>query len=273
MPSVALYFGTYSYCKKALARPRTRADGSTYVLPRTFVVGMSAAIGNTLASFSRVPYEVIKQKLQTNTYRNTLEALRDITSLEMIFPKGGIAIQMMRDIPYAVVTLLLYEHLQAWSIQQKKRQEQQHQLASKKNSRTIAKKNGNGNQELQQASSDMLLGAISGGMGSWVTNPLDVIKTRYVHFVVSCQFLFFHSIPLFPVSHPISFNNRLQTAPFEVYEGSITRCAVETWKEGGGLAFLRGSLPRLMHKIPANGFFFVFYEFFRRVLKCQGYDS
>ena len=173
MPSVALYFGTYSYFKKALGRPRTRADGSTYVLPRSFVVGMSAAIGNTLASFSRVPYEVIKQKLQTNTYRNTLEALRDIRSLEMIFPKGGVSIQMMRDIPYAVVTLLLYEHLQAWNIQQKKKQA----LSDKKSRKSTS---NNGSQELQQASSDMILGAISGGMGSWVTNPLDVIKTRLV---------------------------------------------------------------------------------------------
>ena len=35
------------------------------------------------------------------------------------------------------------------------------------------------------------------------------------------------------------------------------------------MAFLRGSVPRLMHKIPANGFFFVFYEFFRRVLGAE----
>ena len=227
MPSVALYFGTYSYFKKALARPRTRPDGTTYTLPRTFVIGMSAAIGNTLASFSRVPYEVLKQKLQTNTYRNTWEAIMDVTSWDMIFPKGGVAIQMMRDIPYAVVTLLLYEHLQAWSIRQQ----------------ANAIKTKQGGRELQQASSDMILGAISGGMGSWVTNPLDVVKTR------------------------------LQTSPFEVYEGSITKCFSETWKEGGGMAFLRCSLPRLMHKIPANGFFFLFYEFFRRVLRCQGYEQ
>lgn len=228
MPSVALYFGTYSYCKKALARPRTRADGTTYILPRTIVVGMSAAIGNTLASFSRVPYEVLKQQLQTNMYRNTWEAIRGVTSWDMIFPKGGVAIQMMRDIPYAVVTLLLYEHLQSWNSQK-----QQQQQSIKKN-----KKN-----EVQQASSDMILGAVSGGMGSWVTNPLDVVKTR------------------------------LQTAPFEVYEGSIRKCFVETWNEGGGMAFLRGSVPRLAHKIPANGFFFVFYEFFRRALRCEGYEK
>ncbi|CAB9508526.1 Putative mitochondrial carrier protein PET8 [Seminavis robusta] len=219
MPSVALYFGTYSYFKKALSAPRTRADGTTYTLHKTLAVGLAAAMGNTLASFSRVPYEVLKQKLQTNTYRNTWEAVRAVTSWEMIFPKGSILIQMARDIPYAVVTLLIYEHLQSWQASQ------QQQLAAS-----------------AQASSDMVLGAISGGIGSWVTNPLDVIKTR------------------------------LQTAPPEMYGGSISKCFVDTWKEGGGMAFLRGSWPRLMHKIPANGFFFLFYEFFRRLFRCQGYS-
>ena len=40
-------------------------------------------------------------------------------------------------------------------------------------------------------------------------------------------------------------------------------------EEGGPMAFLRGSVPRLMHKIPANGCFFVFYEFFQRVLRVE----
>lgn len=37
---------------------------------------MSAAIGNTIASASRVPYEVIKQKLQTKAYETAGDALR-----------------------------------------------------------------------------------------------------------------------------------------------------------------------------------------------------
>ena len=36
--------------------------------------------------------------------------VRDI-SFRKLFPVGGIASQMLRDIPYAVVTLLTYEHL------------------------------------------------------------------------------------------------------------------------------------------------------------------
>ena len=76
-------------------------------------------------------------------------------------------------------------------------------------------------------------------LGSYVTNPFDVLKTR------------------------------LQTDS-ALYQGSIVKCAQATWQEGGGMAFLRGSVPRLLHKVPANGFFFLFYEFFRRLLKVDG---
>ena len=33
--------------------------------------------------------------------------------------------------------------------------------------------------------------------------------------------------------------------------------------EGGLKTFFRGATPRLMHKIPANAIFFLFYEYFR----------
>ena len=60
---------------------------------------------------------------------------------------------------------------------------------------------------------------------------------------------------------------RLQTQP-ELYGGSIIICARETYIEGGSAAFLRGSFPRLMHKVPANSLFFCFYEAFKRMLNC-----
>ena len=89
----------------------------------------------------------------------------------------------------------------------------------------------------------MIAGATAGGIGSYLTNPLDVIKTRL---------------------QTVAGANG--AAP---YGGSISTCAAAIMEEGGPTAFLRGSVPRLMHKIPANGCFFVFYEFFRRVLQVE----
>jgi solute carrier family 25 (mitochondrial S-adenosylmethionine transporter), member 26 len=220
MPSVGLYFGVYSYCKRRIGTfleetlgTNTQHQINSQVL-WTFSVTTSAAIGNTVASFSRVPYEVVKQKLQTGMYDTTWQALKHMSQtggLRAFFPLGGVPIQMMRDIPYAMATLLCYECLQ----------------------RSVVKyQNLYPKQWL-----DAFAGAIAGGIGSYVTNPMDVIKTR------------------------------LQMSSGS---GSVAACFVDTWNEGGPSAFLRGSVPRLLHKVPANGFFFLFYEFFKTVLNVDG---
>mmetsp|Transcript_20672 Transcript_20672/g.35518 ORF Transcript_20672/g.35518 Transcript_20672/m.35518 type:complete len:405 (+) Transcript_20672:157-1371(+) len=236
MPSVGLYFGVYSYCKRTIG-PRLRSclgsergdDGGKNAILKdgtlhNLTIMCSAAIGNTVASFSRVPYEVVKQALQTGQYTSTFNAISTMwkeNGMRSFFPLGGVSIQMVRDIPYAIFTLLSYEYIKDnWVLKQQK------QL-------------GDGGEDPNRWMRDMVAGATAGGIGSYLTNPFDVLKTR------------------------------LQTAGESSYGGSISQCAAAVWEEGGPTAFLRGSVPRLMHKIPANGCFFVFYEFFRRVLRVE----
>lgn len=226
MPSVGLYFGVYSYCKQRFLATKMGRQHATVS------IALAAAMGNTVASFSRVPYEVAKQKLQAGLYDSTWALFRDLTkpglAAELLFPKGGVWSQMIRDVPYAVVTLLLYESLQ------------QHfggsNNSSSSNQRTaVVTKSG----ARSSAVRDAVLGGFAGGVGSWVTNPADVIKTR------------------------------LQTDTAKVYGGSVVACGRAVWNEGGSMAFLRGSLPRLVHKVPANAMFFLFYELFKRMLAVE----
>jgi hypothetical protein len=243
MPSVGLYFGVYSYCKRTIGPILMTRFGSerrggsagpddgdgispiiSDVAIRNLSIACSAAIGNTVASFSRVPYEVVKQSLQTGQYPSTMIAMSTMWKdggFRSFFPLGGVSIQMVRDIPYAIFTLLSYECIKERWVMRKSVDDPDNRWLR-----------------------DMAAGATAGGIGSYLTNPFDVVKTR------------------------------LQTTAANVgssgggHGGSIAKCAAAIYEEGGSSAFLRGSVPRLMHKIPANGLFFVFYEFFKRVLNA-----
>ena len=150
MPSVGLYFGVYSYCKRTIGPMfrqclgSERDDGKKPFFSdstlHTCSIAMSAAIGtslkylferemrlfcitlvlfclnngingffvvifvsagNTVASFSRVPYEVVKQALQTGQFSSTTQALGTMWKdggVRSFFPLGGVSIQMVSQL-------------------------------------------------------------------------------------------------------------------------------------------------------------------------------
>ncbi|CAM9199283.1 unnamed protein product [Ectocarpus sp. 8 AP-2014] len=211
MPAVGVYFGLYQFVKNQM-------DAKQGMSPYLSIT-VSAGVGNFIASFFRVPYEVVKQRLQVGQYPTTMVAIQTIYNeggLLGFFGKGGLKMQWARDIPYAMVTLLVYETLQ--------------KAAARRNCPPGTKKKGAKANPIE----NMVIGAIAGGMGSLVTNPMDMIKTR------------------------------MMTSP-ELYAGPMDAAWKALSKEGPQ-AFLKGATPRLLHKIPANAFFFVAYEFFRSIL-------
>jgi len=244
MPSVGIYFGVYSYSKRKMEDYLLHKKEDDNVLSpaalRTIAIATSAAIGNTVASFSRVPFEVVKQKLQTGQYATSVGAVTSMFQsggIKAFFPTGGISIQMVRDIPYAIFTLLSYEYLREHLISGSKLDDEG-SVDGKVKSASSSSVSRKGSRPWK----DMVAGGVAGGIGSYLTNPMDVIKTR------------------------------LQMNP-EAYGGSIMVCARATFEENGMRGFLRGSVPRLIHKVPANGAFFLFYELFRRVLQIDNYDK
>ena len=251
-PSSAAYFGVYTSTKVHLS-------GLLQNKWSLATVALSAAIANSFASFIRAPFEVVKQRIQTGAHKSTWEAISYSFQKEGIFGlfgKGKLMSQIVRDVPYAIVCLVTYEILQSAV---------KHYLISH-GSVTVSDISGSGTATTKSTAQlqlnnnniitiiknvasfmdtgiytflrnrqlrDAFCGSVAGGLGSLLTTPMDVIKTR------------------------------LMT---DGKYGSVWLAVTMIAKQEGLGTFFRGASPRLMHKIPANALFFLFYEAFRSLL-------
>ncbi len=114
VPSIAVYFGAYQFFKKTLSG----AMGPEW---RHTAVALSAALANSIAAFFRVPAEIVKQRVQAGLHQNAVAAVYDIYregGLRAFLELRSVVAQMMRDIPFAVVMLVVYEGLKAAVIAQ-----------------------------------------------------------------------------------------------------------------------------------------------------------
>ena len=247
-PSVAVYFGVYSTMKIYLVKAFPQEL-------KLLAVALSAAVGNTFASVLRVPYEVLKQRIQTGRHQSAWEAV--VYSWKNdgplgLFDKGKLSSQIIRDVPYAIVTLVSYEILQNLVARAMKRKEENSnqkikqesnsngdEISTNRNQKETAIRrsrlisNPNPSKKLR----DALCGSLAGVLGSLVTTPMDVVKTRMM---TGTQYT------------------------------SIGEAFLTMLREEGVLTFFIGVGPRLMHKIPANGLFFLCYEAFRTFLQVEG---
>lgn len=214
-PSVAMYFGIFSTLKLrfvALLPPGSRS----------LAVGLAAAIANTFACVLRVPYEVMKARLQSGAAVNLFDALQQASGIDnmlALFGGGKLMSQIIRDVPYAILAAVCYDVLQTHVFNAK--------IAGQVN--TVKQTNNKGG-----VWQDMTCGAVAGGISTFLTTPMDVLKTRLM-------------------------------AGRQSY-GSVNNAITALLKEDGMAALFTGWQSRLLHKIPANGLFFVAYEFFRVAL-------
>ena len=175
-------------------------------------------------SFSRVPYELVKQQqqqlllllllLQTGSY-STRHALTSIPMVVITFPKGGMAMQTLDFVTSPELSLHSYCT-----------------KACKVNFKMIIyinKTATNSNEVVNLA-----IGGFAGGMESWATTLIAVIKTR------------------------------LHTN-LDFYQESLKACTRAIWEVDGAAAFMRGAIPRLNHKAPANAVFLM-WQLFRHSL-------
>ena len=178
-----------------------------------------------------------------------------------LFGTGKLAVQIARDVPYAIIIAVSYEMLQetinryrakvsgSGGIQNSNgnigKGDAGSGVCSAKSyhtTTTTASKNSTTVTPIKRpkhakTTQDALCGSIAGGISTLLTTPMDVVKTR------------------------------LMGGDKGIYMyTSVSNAVRRMWHEEGAKAFFIGTSGRLLHKIPANGLFYIFYEGFRSLL-------
>jgi solute carrier family 25 S-adenosylmethionine transporter 26 len=150
LPSSALFMAVYEPVKQAVyARRDLTRDEAEFWGP--VVAGMAAGLA---ASLTRVPTEVVKQRLQTGEFRGALGAVRHIVAREGV-RRGlyaGYGAFLLRDLPFDAIEFVAYERLKLAAAAA---------LGREPNAAEVS-----------------AIGAAAGGLTGVVTTPLDVLKTR-----------------------------------------------------------------------------------------------
>lgn len=147
-PAAAAFFAMYDYTKRILER-KVRDDKYA---PLCHMV--AAGAGDVAGSTVRVPFEVVKQRMQSGMYTSVREAVRATFGNEGVggFFRGYGSL-VLRELPFDAIQFPLYEFL-------------------KKKWREVAE---GGELKTWQTS---VCGSIAGGVSATLTTPLDVVKTR-----------------------------------------------------------------------------------------------
>jgi len=144
-PGAAMFFATYETAKPMV--------GSVLGKDTALSHSSSAAVGEVAACLTRVPTNVVTQRMQVGQYKSLQEAVQGVLAsggLRAFY--SGFGTTVMREIPFAFVQFPIYERLKiTW-------------------------------RDSQQAPTEpwqgALCGAVAGGIAGAVTTPLDVAKTR-----------------------------------------------------------------------------------------------
>lgn len=177
--SSALYFGTYELVRRHIRRISASDGRGVFASPLQRMPGnaIAAASGNIASSVLFVPKEVVKQRMQAG-----LDSGRFVGAAIGLVRADGIAglyrgykATLLRNIPSTMLRFVLYE--EAKLILQ----------GSARNPVVLnSKGNGRGKSKgavtpVRQISTveSVAAGAVSGGISSAITTPMDVIKTQY----------------------------------------------------------------------------------------------
>jgi hypothetical protein len=211
-PPLALYLGIYEALKATLLQTELRDQPILCYL-------VAGAVGELVGSFLRVPAEAIKSTQQSNAEMSVGAAMAanfgDAKGRENTVKAWQVAV--VRDVPFGAIQIALFEALKIW-------------LAG------MDQPFIDGDSLLGEA----ILGAIGGGVGSFISAPADVVVTRIIKQQTS------------------GGGGDDALSPMEMVQ--------EIWDEGGARAFFRGSSERVIYWAPAIGIFLTAYCEFRHLM-------
>jgi hypothetical protein len=208
---------------------------------------------------------VLKHRIQIGQHSGIMEALQHSYQTEGIFglfTGGKYFSQVCRDVPYAVVCILAYEVAQS-----KVKQVAEVVLSTSANIKTpemsTAKAIGS---VVGTNINNLVCGAIAGGFGALLTNPMDVIMTRTMT-ARKEPFIAKLNPGLYSPNGPV-VKQPLVTAPVSSQTGlhTIWQVANNIVQNEGWAAFTTGAAANVMGKVPANALFFLWYENIRSFL-------
>lgn len=193
---------------------------------RRLRVPVAASVANFVACLIRVPCEVVKQRLQVGQYGTVGQAFRGVAAGGRSVIYGGFGALVARDVPFAVVNFGIYETLKGVLLRRREVLEMGVEEGKRKD------------RELSKTES-LGLGGIAGMAGAFVSNPMDVVKTRMMTQTV--------------------VRNVSSSVAGTRYR-SVIDCFLRVAKEEGVHSFARGIGPRLAQKGMQYALYFAAYE-------------
>lgn len=196
----------------------------SWTLP--FLTLAAGGLARVLGTACRTPFDILKQQLQVEgqIYRGSQSKTIVETAKYIAKTDGmrgfwsGYGVTLMRDAPFAAIYFTSYEsikRLNAWLVEGKvEKKSMQHFVA----------------------------GACAGAIATCFTIPIDVVKTRYL---------------LFMLHH--TFRLQTQIGATKQYNG-IFHAFQTIYREEGLQAFAKGLGPRLAYIMPAAALTFTIYE-------------
>ncbi|SBT82736.1 mitochondrial carrier protein, putative [Plasmodium ovale] len=150
VPASAFFYCFYELSKKLLTENNENISKSSLYL-------ISTSIAEITSCAVRLPFEIVKQKMQVSTNRSMRSIMYDISKIERLsnFMFTSYFFMIIREIPFDCIQYFLWETF-----------------------KEKAKKDFGEFSEKYPTATSSLCGGLAGGISGFLTTPIDVIKSR-----------------------------------------------------------------------------------------------